>query len=111
MAMRYYRGVTLREMLRTSPQLVTEQWLCETLDPILLALKELHNEKCFHRDIAPDNILVLPNGRSVLMDFGAARRIISGMTQALTTVLKPGYAPIEQYYDDGSMQQLSLIHI
>jgi non-specific serine/threonine protein kinase len=105
MAMRYYRGVTLRETLRSSREMITEQWLCETLDPILLALKELHNERCFHRDIAPDNILVLPNGKSVLMDFGAARRIISGMTQALTTVLKPGYAPIEQYYDDGSMPQ------
>lgn len=105
MAMRYYRGVTLRESLRSSRNLITEQWLCETLDPVLLALRELHKEKCYHRDIAPDNILVLPNGRSVLMDFGAARRIISGMTQALTTVLKPGYAPIEQYYDDGSMPQ------
>ncbi len=105
MAMRYYRGVTLRELLRTTPQIVTEQWLCETLDPLLLALKVLHNEKCYHRDIAPDNILVQPNGRSVLMDFGATRRIIGGMTQALTTVLKPGFAPIEQYSDDGSMQQ------
>jgi len=105
MAMRYYRGLTLRESLRSSRNLITEQWLCETLDPVLLALRELHKEKCYHRDIAPDNILVLPNGRSVLMDFGAARRIISGMTQALTTVLKPGYAPIEQYYDDGSMPQ------
>ncbi len=105
MAMRYYRGVTMREMLRTAPDAVTEQWLCETLDPILLALKELHTEKCYHRDIAPDNIMVLPNGRSVLMDFGAARRIIGGMTQALTTVLKPGFAPIEQYSDDGSLPQ------
>lgn len=105
MAMRYYRGLTLREMVRTNPAVVTEQWLCETLDPILLALQELHHEKCYHRDVAPDNILVLPNGRSVLMDFGAARRIIGGMTRALTTVLKPGYAPIEQYSDDGSMAQ------
>lgn len=105
MAMRYYRGVTLRELLRANPGIVDEAWLCETLDPVLLALRELHLESCYHRDVAPDNIMILPNGRSVLMDFGAARRIISGMSQALTTVLKPGYAPIEQYAEDGSMLQ------
>ncbi len=105
MAMRYYRGVTLRETIRSNPDIISEEWLCQTLDPILLALRELHAENCYHRDIAPDNIMVLPNGRSVLMDFGAARRIIGGMTRALTTVLKPGYAPIEQYSDDGSMKQ------
>jgi len=105
MAMRYYRGITLRETIRSTPEVITEEWLCQTLDPILLALRELHAEHCYHRDIAPDNIMVLPNGRSVLMDFGAARRIIGGMTRALTTVLKPGYAPIEQYSDDGSMAQ------
>lgn len=105
MAMRYYRGPSLREVVRTTPEAVTEEWLRESLDPILLALAVLHREKCYHRDVAPDNILVLPGGRSVLMDFGAARRIIGGMTQALTTVLKPGFAPVEQYSDDGSMPQ------
>lgn len=105
MAMRYYRGPSLREVVRTTPEVVTEDWLRESLDPILQALAVLHREKCYHRDVAPDNILVMPGGKSVLMDFGAARRIIGGMTQALTTVLKPGFAPVEQYSDDGSMQQ------
>jgi len=105
MVMRYYRSPTLREVLRTTPEVATEQWLRETLDPILVAVQELHAEQCYHRDISPDNILVGANGRSVLMDFGAARRIIGGMTCALTTVLKPGYAPIEQYSEDGSMHQ------
>jgi non-specific serine/threonine protein kinase len=105
MAMRHYPGMTLRQVLRTSRLAVSEPWLCETLDPVLLALQELHRDQCYHRDIAPDNIMVLPNGRSVLMDFGAARRLISGRSEVHATVIKPGYAPIEQYYDDGSMVQ------
>jgi non-specific serine/threonine protein kinase len=40
-----------------------------------------------------------------LLDFGSARRIIGDGTQALTTILKPGYAPVEQYVDDGTMKQ------
>jgi hypothetical protein len=69
------------------------------------ALAVLHEDKVYHRDIAPDNIMLLAGDRPVLLDFGAARRVISDMTHALTVILKPGYAPIEQYADMPGMKQ------
>ena len=105
LAMRRYDGTSLQMILRSTPQLATEAWLRQTLDPILLALGQLHRQQRYHRNIAPDNILVLPDGRPVLMGFGAARRTIDGMSQALTSVLKPGYAPVEQYSGEGEMHQ------
>lgn len=99
MAMPYYCGRTLREVLQKRSEPPDESWIRKILLPIMEALELIHNEDCFHRDIAPDNIMVLKDGRPVLLDFGAARRVISGMTQALTVILKPDFAPIEQYAD------------
>ena len=104
MAMRMYRGETLRQVLTRGGEPFTEDRIAQIMGPIFDALEMLHREQVFHRDIAPDNIM-LADGRSVLLDFGSARRIIGDGTQALTTVLKPGYAPIEQYSDDGTMKQ------
>ena len=104
MAMRLYKGETLRQRLSGADRAFSEDDIAQTMGPIFDALEMLHREQVFHRDIAPDNIM-LTDGRSVLLDFGAARRIIGDGTQALTTVLKPGYAPIEQYSDDGTMKQ------
>jgi serine/threonine protein kinase len=104
MAMRYYAGETLRQKLSRGDEAFDEESIAKIMAPIFDALEMLHREQVFHRDIAPDNIM-LSDGRPVLLDFGSARRIIGDGTQALTTILKPGYAPIEQYVDDGTMKQ------
>lgn len=105
MAMRYYEGLTLKRILQDDPGFVTEAWLMVMLQSILEALEALYRVQVLHRDISPENIMIQTNGAAVLLDFGAARQIISDMTQALTVILKPGYAPIEQYADDPSMLQ------
>lgn len=105
MVMRLYEGQTLRHVLDNPATRLNQETLCALLAPLLDVLEVLHAEDCFHRDIAPDNIFVQHDGSPVLLDFGAARRIIGDMTQALTMVLKPGFAPIEQYVDDGAMPQ------
>jgi len=104
MVMPLYHGKTLKQLLRESPQ-IDEAWIKGMLAPLLDALETLHGARCFHRDVAPDNILILDSGGPLLLDFGAARRIIGDMTQAVTVVIKPGYAPVEQYADDNSLQQ------
>ncbi len=105
MVMPYYEGVTLKRALAERQHRPDEEWLKNLLAQLLDALEVLHRAQCFHRDIAPDNILILDDGRPLLLDFGAARRVIGDMTQALTVMLKPGYAPLEQYAESPSMKQ------
>lgn len=103
-AMRYHRGQNLRDMKRSGMDVSPEQIL-SVVKPIFDALSLLHTHNVIHRDVSPDNILIRETGEPVLLDLGAARTVVAGMTQALTTVLKPGYAPIEQYADDGALEQ------
>ena len=104
MAMPYYEGPTLKHALADLGAPPPEALLREWMRPLLDALSVMHKEQCYHRDIAPDNILLTDRG-PLLLDFGAARRVIGDMTHALTVVLKPGYAPIEQYGEAASMAQ------
>lgn len=105
MAMPFYDGPSLRQILQEQDVPPDEAWLMEIVRPLLDALEILHEAQCFHRDIAPDNIIVLGNHQPVLLDFGAARRVLGESAQALTVILKPGYAPIEQYADVAQMRQ------
>jgi serine/threonine protein kinase len=104
-AMQYYEGRTIKQIVADSPELVDEAWCRKILRQILQALEMLYTVKILHRDISPDNIIVQANGDAVLLDFGSARQIIGDMTKGLTVILKPGYAPVEQYAGDASLEQ------
>ena len=106
MVMPFYEGHTLKETLRQMGSPPDERWLTALLASLTEALAVIHAEHCLHRDIAPDNVLLLADsGRPLLLDFGAARQVIGDATQALTAILKPGYAPVEQYAEVPSLKQ------
>lgn len=98
--MEYLEGITLKQYLRENQRIVPED-LIELLVPLIESLDEIHSQGMIHRDISPDNIMVLPDGRIKLMDFGAARDYTEFGEKSLSIVLKPGYAPPEQYQTHG----------
>ena len=114
MVMPYYEGPTLKQWLIEHGR-PDEALLLSVAHPLIDALELMHHQRCYHRDIAPDNILLLnqqstqfggaASMRPVLLDFGAARRVIGDATQALTVILKAGYAPVEQYAESKAMRQ------
>ena len=104
MVMPFYSAPTFKQWLRDRMPL-PEDWLLRFLGAMMDALEALHRENCLHRDVAPDNVLVLNDSAPLLLDFGAARRVIGDLTHALTVILKPGFAPIEQYAESAALKQ------
>lgn len=104
-AMQYYEGRTIKDIVNGSPHVVNEAWCRKILKQILDALEMLYTMRILHRDVSPDNIIVQESGDAVLLDFGSARQIIGDRTRGLTVILKPGYAPVEQYAGDASLDQ------
>lgn len=94
--MEYIRGETLKQKIqRTGP--MNEKAAISLISQLLDAVEEVHNRRMLHRDIKPDNVLITPEGKLVLIDFGSAREFAEGKTTTQTAMLTPGFAPIEQY--------------
>lgn len=106
MVMPYLSGQTLKQARQAMARPPSEAWLLRVMLPLLDALERLHAESVLHRDISPDNILLPDDGADpILLDFGAARRAIGDQTQTITAILKPRFAPIEQYGESNGLRQ------
>ncbi|CAM4106168.1 serine/threonine protein kinase [Roseateles saccharophilus] len=106
MAMPRLVGQNLREARKAQSTPPPEAWTRRIFDAVLGGLAVLHAQHVWHRDVAPDNIfLPADGGPPILLDFGAARQAIGDHTQVFTAILKPSYAPIEQYAEATSLKQ------
>ena len=99
--MEYAEGETLSEHIERKGSL-QEAELKAILYPLLSALEVVHGADFLHRDIKPGNIVLrASDGSPVLLDFGAARQAIGAKSRSVTSIVTPGYAPIEQYSSRG----------
>ncbi|THB71448.1 MAG: hypothetical protein D6E12_01205 [Desulfovibrio sp.] len=101
LVMAYVEGETLREYLKRSGGSISTDTALKLMMPVMDALREVHDAGLLHRDVSPANIYLTKNGQVKLLDFGAARYSIGEYSKSLSVVLKPGYAPEEQYRTRG----------
>ncbi|MBP0974012.1 MAG: leucine-rich repeat domain-containing protein [Oscillospiraceae bacterium] len=97
--MAYLDGETLRDHLKRNGKMKTEDAVTLLL-PVMHSLEHIHQKGLVHRDISPDNIMLVDGGAQ-LIDFGAARNVMGEGGKSLSVVVKPGYAPEEQYRTKG----------
>lgn len=96
LVMEYIRGDTLRDYIDKKGKLPVAEAL-DYVTQIANALEVIHEKNILHRDIKPSNIIITPEGRAVLIDFGIAKQFADNKTVSNTGAHTPGFAPIEQY--------------
>ena len=99
--MEFLEGESLSQYLREHGPMPFAQALA-LLDPVMAALEGIHAKGLIHRDISPSNLMLLDGGGVKLLDFGTARDASPVGERSLSVVLKPGYAPEEQYTTRGA---------
>ena len=104
MVLEYVDGETLADRLSRERQL-PEQSLRRLLEEVLSGLSVMHDAGYVHRDVKPGNLMLREeDGSAVVLDFGAARQAVGQRSRAITSILTPGYAPVEQY--DGKVDRV-----
>lgn len=100
--MDYVEGENLEDQIENHGP-VKPTIACDLIYQVASALTEAHKYDLVHRDIKPSNILVTPEGRAKLLDFGLVRHFSSRMTEPGTTLGTLDYLSPEQARDASSV--------
>ena len=108
MVMNYLEGASLQDFIITARDLKIQKVFREStirslFDEVLRGLRIVHQHKMLHLDIKPANIFVTDDNKSVLIDFGAAREVLSKEGSFIRPMYTPGFAAPEMYRRDASM--------
>ena len=99
--MEYIEGVDLMKYTQNKGGKLSFNEALYLILPVIDSLAHVHAHNLLHRDISPDNIVVMKNGSTRLLDFGAARLAID-TEKSKSIILKHGFAPEEQYRKHGN---------
>lgn len=99
LVMEYLSGKTLKQMASGFGGRIPPEVLLPAMSPVIRTLSQVHETGLIHRDISPDNIMMLSDGSMRLIDFGNARDTTS--RNSMTRAMKEGFAPPEQYGSHG----------
>jgi serine/threonine protein kinase len=100
--MEFLDGVTLKTLIRSMNGRLPLNFATDIFTGIGKALSEVHKKGMLHRDVSPENIMITKKGAFKLIDFGATRFFVGEKSKSLSVVLKPGFAPPEQYSSRGN---------
>jgi len=108
MVMNYLQGDTLQDFIVTARDLKRDKVFREStirslFDEVLRGLRIVHQHKMLHLDIKPANVLITTDNKAVLLDFGAAREVLSKEGNFIRPMYTPGFAAPEMYRRDGAL--------
>ncbi|MCM1082836.1 MAG: FHA domain-containing serine/threonine-protein kinase [Clostridium sp.] len=99
--MEYLEGINLGQLAKAKGGSLPWEAVADIVSDVGSVLVQVHRMNIFHRDISPDNIFITYQGTVKLIDFGNAKNIVRADGDRLSVVLKPGFAPLEQYSTSG----------
>ena len=108
MVMNYLEGATLQEFIVTARELKADKVFREStirslFDEVLRGLRIVHQHKMLHLDIKPANIFITNDDKAVMIDFGAAREVLSKEGNFIRPMYTPGFAAPEMYRRDSQL--------